>query len=340
MTKPTGSVYLDAPRRTRRPPVPRVSNARTVAGGLLVVIGLTGLTVATTATLLRVLVLEPDPVVDAFEAGFDDPEARAEIEGQIAMAIEDGFVGADLAEIADVWGVDIAAEARAVSGAVADDPAFRSAFTDLVTEVHRRALVERDESDLDLAPVSDAALVTIRRESSALAALIPDGSTLWTLGGDEIPDLTVVGTAFDRVLMLSLVASLGLAGAIAVHPRRHRVAVWVGRWFLISGLLAALLAIGLPPLAGHLTGWHTVETAVRSTTTRLLPPAGLAGMVGIGLVSFAALARRREARRVKREGANAALGWDEPAPWTHPQSPDLELAQRGLVDASRPLTNI
>ena len=341
MQKSTGSVYLDSSHsKSRRPLAPRVSRTRTVVGGVSMTIGLVGLTAAAVVTALHVLVFEPAPIVEAFEAGFDDPESRAEIEAQIATAIEDGFVGVDLAEVADVWGIDIAAEAAAVSGAVADDPVFRAAFTDLVTDVHRQAVVEHRDTDIDLAPVSDAALDRIRMESPVLAALIPEGSTLWQLGPDEVPDLTVATAAFDQALLLSLVAAAGVGVAVSVHPRRHRIAAWLGRWFLVTGLVTALLVVGLPPLAGELTGWHTVETAVRATTVRLLAPATTAGLAGVALVSFGAVARRREARQVKEEGAKAALGVNEPPAWSATTSPELDLARRGLVDVEHPLTNI
>ncbi len=173
MSQPSGSVYLDTPSRTtRRPPVPSVSVRRVFAAGICAVAGLLGLSAATTIVALRELILEPDQVLAAFEATLDDPTARAEIEEEVAAAIEGGFVGEDLALVAGIYGVDVAAEAERVSFEILDEPGFRTALTDLVTNVHSRAILEPIDDDIDLAPISDAVLAVIRRDAPDLAAIV------------------------------------------------------------------------------------------------------------------------------------------------------------------------
>ena len=73
---------------------------------------------------------------------------------------------------------------------------------------------------------------------------------------------------------------------------------------------------------------------------KLLAPAVLSGILGLGLTSFASVLRKRDRRRITDEGAAAALGYDEPPFWQQTPSPTLDLPSRGLVDAGHPLTNI
>ena len=138
------------------------------------------------------------------------------------------------------------------------------------------------------------------------------------------------------LLLVMLLIPVGFV----VHPHRHRMAAWVGRWLLVLGLVSGLAAVGLPYLAGSVTGYQGAAIAIRSISLRLLAPAAVTGIVGMGLASFGAVLKHREQRRVADEGAAAALGYDEPPLWPPSTSPKLDLASRGLVDANHPLTNI
>ena len=341
MLQHTGSVYLDTPARTsRRPPERAVNATRVMLAGLCAAIGLFGLTAATIIVGVRALVLEADPVLDAFEATLDDPLARAELEQEVATAIESGFVGIELTEIAEVYGLDVPAEAERVSSSVLDDPGFRAALNDVITDVHSRVVIEPAAGDIDLAPISDAVLAVIERVAPDLAAIIPAGSTLWTLDAGSIPDLTGPARILNRSLSAALIAIIGMPLAAALHPRRHRVAAWLGRWALTAALVGALAAVGLPYLGGRITGWSTVEVAIRASSLRLLAPAGIAGVLGMGLASLAAVAASRERRKVVEEGAAAALGVNEPELWQQSAQPAGDLPRRDLIDAGHPLTNV
>lgn len=342
MFQPTGSVYLDTPQQgSRRPPVPRVSATRVTVAGILAALGICGLSALVAVTGLRAVVLEPTPVLEAFEATLDDPAARTEVAEEVARGIEHSFVGDDLTEVAALYGMDVAAEARRVSKSVIADPAFRHEFLGLVTELHSRTfLTPGGADDVDLEPISQAVRDVIRREAPDLAAIIPAESTLWMLDAGTVPDLSGVVDALDRSRLAALAAAIALPLALVIHPRHHRVVSWIGRWALVTGLLGGISAIGLPYLAGRISGWSAVEVGVRSASVRLIAPAAVAGVIGALLVSFAAVAGRREARRVSEEGAKVALGWDEPEPWQQTAQPTLDLASRGLVDANHPLTNI
>jgi hypothetical protein len=143
-----------------------------------------------------------------------------------------------------------------------------------------------------------------------------------------------------RLMLLASCIALTLPLSMVLHPRRHLVVSWTGRWLLAAGLGAAVLAVALPHIGAALSGWTIVEVATRTASLRLLAPAGIAGISGMALVSVAGVARNRERRMVVDQGAAAALGVDEPALVTSTTPEELDFARRGLIDVSHPLTNI
>lgn len=338
----TGSVYLDRPIPTpnRRPPAPKRRLSRTTVASACLLIGLLTLSAAAVLAGLRSLVFDTDPWMTAFDETLDDPAARPEIEREVARGIEHGLVGAELAEDVAFFGFDVAAEAEAIAGIVLDDPAVRAELRLLLEDAHAQVLVERSGATLDLEPISAAVFAVVEREAPELASIVPAGATLWSIETDSLPDLTWTAGLTDRGVRSLALGGLLIPLGVIVHPRRHRAASWVGRSLLVGGLVAALTAVGLPYLAGAMTGWIAAEIVVRSITLKLLGPAAIAGIIGMGLVSFAAVMSHRERRRTADEGAAAALGYDEPAPWAQPGAPTLDLASRGLVDVNHPLTNI
>jgi hypothetical protein len=202
-------------------------------------------------------------------------------------------------------------------------------------------MVERETTALDLTALNDAVRAVIEANSPRLAPIIPPDAELWTIDRNSLPDFTAASDLAPRIRRDALLASLLLPIGLALHPRRHPLAAWVGRWIVGFGLICAIAAVALPYLIGELTGYRSAEIAVRSVSLKLLAPAVLSGIVGIGLTSFAGVLRKREQRRVADEGAAAALGYNEPPFWQQTSAPpSLDLSSRGLVDAGHPLTNI
>ena len=335
-----GSVYLDAPTRPPRIPNKPRGGVRTRGAALCVGIGVIAVTIAALATGLRLLVFDAGPPLRAFDSTLDDPIARDEIQREIAEGIENGLVGEELVAVAAAFEFDVAEEANRVSALVLDDEAVRAELQAIAGEIHSRVVVERDPAPVDLGPLSDAVRAAIEAESPELAAIILADATVWTIDGESLPDFTLVADLSDRSLRYALLASLLLPVGLTIHPRRHRMAAWVGRWTLGFGLICAITAVALPYLLGELTGYRSAEISVRDLSLRLLAPAVLSGILGLGLASFAAVLRKRENGRVAEEGATAAMGYDEPPLWPQTSAPTLELPSRGLVDAGHPLTNI
>lgn len=338
----TGSVYLDRPVATRDRPRgsrPRRAGRHTIATVLLF-LGLSALGMSVVSVGLQSVVLDADPWLDAFDDTLDDPVARPELEREVANAIARGLVGEELTEVAAIYGLDVVSESERIAGPVLDDPTVRSELRALLEESHRRLLVEPSEAPADLAPLSSAVLAVIERESPRLAEIVPADTALWTVDADTFPDLRWTTELADRFRSALPIGAVLVALAVLLHPHRHRTASWVGRALLVLGLVAALAAVGLPYLVGGITGWTTAEIAVRAMTLRLLAPAAIAGIAGMGLVSVGAFMGHRANGRVADEGAAAALGYDEPPLWPSPTSRQLDLAQRGLVDANQTLTNL
>ena len=342
MLQPTGSVYLDAPRSPSRRPAPApASGPRVAVAGVLATIGLLCLTVAALLGVFRVVLHDPDTVMGSIDQALDDPAGRADLEAEVAGAIDGTLFGEELSITLARYGIDVGAEADRIAPVVLDDPAFRNALTDLVIETHERVLLEPSDEPLDMTAITSAVRAIIVREVPEADAVLPDSSTLYIVTADQIPDLTGPIDLLDRAALAAAIGALFLPLAYLAHPERHRVVRWVGRWVLGLALAASIATLGLPWLASRVTGSELVEIAVRDLSARLLPPAAVLGIVAVGLIAAATALKNRGAPSVADVGVAAALGGlDDAWPIPTTSTQDLELAHRGLVDVSHPLTNI
>ena len=236
----------------------------------------------------------------------------------------------------DEFGVDV--EAEAVATELLDDDEFRAALHGLIDEVHHRMFVEPSSEPLDASELTNSMVAMVETRTAGLSLVLPEDPEVVTVDASSIPDLSGPITFLDQAVLAALAMGAALPLAYLVHGHRHRVLTWVGRWLLAFGLFMAVTAVGLPYLAGHLTGWSTVEAAVRSVSLRLLAPAVVAGIVGLALTSLGSVTKNRERRRNIDDGMTAALGVHEP-PAAEAFRP-LDLAHRGMADGSRQLTSI
>ncbi|MEM9466931.1 MAG: hypothetical protein AAGA90_16280 [Actinomycetota bacterium] len=341
MLQPTGSVYLDAPRPPSRRPAPEPTGPRVVVSAVLAAVGLVCLTIAATLGLFRALVHDPDTIMGSIDEALDDPAGRADFEAEIAAAIGGTMFGEELSQSLAAYGIDVDAEAERIAPMVLDDATFRAALTDLVITTHDRVVLESTDEPLDMTAITSAVRAIIVREIPEADAVLPASSTLYIVTADQIPDITAPIDLLDRAALAVAIGGLLLPLAYLAHPERHQVVRWLGRWLLVLGVVAGGAALGLPWMASRVTGSELVEIAVRDLSTRLLAPAAVAGIVGIGLVFTASMLRSRQPSSVADVGVAAALGGLDHA-WTIPttETKEMELAQRGLVDVSHPLTNI
>jgi len=307
---------------------------------LLGIVGITALTVALVLSATRVLIHDESTVVNAVNAALDDPAVRVELEYEVARAIEHDMYGQTLSRALKGYGIDIAGEASRIAPLVIDDPAFRAALSDLIAEGHRRILLEPSDQPLETAALTDAVRNIVSTEAPQIGSMLPPNGNLLQISGEQIPDLTSPVAHLDDFIVAIALAGLALPLAALVHPRRHRVMAWTGRWLLVMGLISGFTAVVVPYVAGRITGYSLVEVAIRNLSTRLLGPASIAGVVGMGLVSAASILQNRERFKTTDEGAAAALGVDEPELNVSLSSPELDLARRGLVDVNHPLTSI
>jgi len=338
MFEPTGSVYLDT-LQNRVSHVPEKRSPRVVAAGLFGIIGVTSMLLAALLAGAHYLLADSAPTVDAVDSAFVSPAARAELHREMSTAIVDRMVGPEVTAAVAKYGIDVAEEANLVVDQIIDDQAFRSAFDDFVVQVHDLVLVDSAGPEADMAPVTEAALTVINRDSPRLTVLVSPDTDLLAFDTSALPDLTSQMSLVDRLLLWALLGIVAIPVAAAIHPHRHRVLAWVGRAWLLTGLAAAGSTAMLPYLVGHITGWSTVEIATRAALIRYIVPASAIALVGLTAMTAAALWRHSDLTMTSREGATAALGISL-VPGPAPAHGLLDLAPHGLVDAGRPLTNI
>jgi len=338
MYEPTGSFYLDTPR-TQPSRKAKKRSPRVVAGSFLAVIGIASMLLAAVLAGLHFLVVDSSPTIAAVDSAFVSPAARAELHRELSSSIVDRMVGPEVGAAAAIYGIDVTQEADLVVDKIIDDPNFRSAFDTFVVQAHDQMLVDSAGPAANMSPVTDAALEVIHSASPRLSVLISPNSEILMFDTSSLPDLTTQVSLADRLLVYALLGMIAIPLAALVHPRRHRVLAWVGRAWLITGLASAAGTVVMPYLVGRLTGWSTVEIAIRAALIRYLVPASAVALVGLTAMTAAALWRHWEITRTSREGATAALGAGL-VPGSAPAHGLLDLASRGLVDAGRPLTNI
>ncbi len=340
MIQPTGSVYLDTPTPSRRQPTAPKRTPRVVLAGALMFIGFLGLTVGAVLVGAEIVLRNPASLANAVDASLDERLVQEEIEQELVEAIETSLVGTETTEAARVFGFDVQLEATRLAPIILADPDFRAELSALIIEGHQRILLEPRPDPINLQPLTDAVVAVVEAESAELARILPAGNLIVTMDEDSLPDLTSPASDLNRIVMAAFLVALAIPLAAIVHPRRHRVLAWSGRWLLTIGFAAGLVAVGLPYLASSLTGFVTLEMIIRGLTVRLLGPAAIAGVVGMALVSTASVLQSWERRRLADKGAEAALGVNEPALVAPSAKPQLDLTNRGLVDVNHPLTNI
>jgi len=338
MFEPTGSVYLDPPTTyaiPNRPPPRR----RILAARLLGFIGMTAMASAGFLAGVHYLIADPAPTAAAVNGALDSPIARAELHRELSTAIADGMVEADVSTAAAAYGIDVEAQALLVADAILDNPAFRTALDEFVIQVHDLVFVDADGPAPDATAVTDAALDVMKLRTPELADLVDPGKQVLTFDVGSLPDLTRPMHSARRALTIALIAMIAIPMAAVVHPHRHRVLAWVGRSWLVAGASVALATVVLPYLGGRVSGWTTVEVAIRAAVGRFLVPSSITALIGSALMTIAAVLKRRDQTKTSREGADVALGIGL-TPSRAPVRPSDDIASRGLVDAGHPLTSM
>ena len=126
-------------------------------------------------------------------------------------SVQHTFFSEELSITLASYGIDVGAEADRIAPVVLDDPAFRSALTDLVIETHERVLLEPSDEPLDMTAITSAVRATIVREVPGADAVLPDSSTLYIVTADQIPDLTGPIDVLDRAALTAAIGALLLA---------------------------------------------------------------------------------------------------------------------------------
>lgn len=340
MNQAIGSVYLDGPQPPRKAAPKALRGLRRTLAGLLALLGLAALSATAVLGGIHLLATNPDTIVEAANKTLDDPAVQQELQRELATAIESELVNVGMAQAAAARGVDVTEEALRLAPLILTDETFRRKLDAVIITAHDQILLNPSDEPMDLTALTLAATEVIERESTQLSQVLSPNGQLYDVTAGSLPDLTGPVSQFERALLVMALLTLSLPLAGLAHPHWDRVVAWVGRWALLAGLVAAFAAIASPKLAGSATGFHAAEVAVQTVSIRLLGPAALAGVIGMGLVSVASALAGRRRNETADHGAAHALGLNEPERFPMAQPPRLDLPDRELVDVAHPLTNI
>ena len=340
MNQPSGSAYLDAPQPVRKPAPQAGRDLRRTFAGWLTLVGLLALSASALLGGIHLVTTNPDTFVEAANKTLDDPVVQQELEFELASAIETRLVDLDLSPIATGIGFIIADEALRLAPIILADEAFRAELETIIITAHDQMLLNPSETPIDVTAMTKAVVDVIESESPQLAQMLPPDRQLYEITTDSLPDLTGPVSQLKRVLLLTALATLTLPLAGLIHPHFDRIFAWVGRWAILAGLVAALATIALPKVARAATDFRAAEVATQTIVTRLLGPAALAGMIGMGFVVVASSRAKRRHQETSDYGAAQALGLNEHEGFPMAHGNQSKLPQHDPVDVSHPLTNI
>lgn len=191
------------------------------------------------------------------------------------------------------------------------EPVFTRAFTGAVAAVHDH-VVRGEDAPLALDPLLVGQAVAAARGADTgppVALTLPD---------DRFPDVRGTVTRVGRGAVLLLVAGAGvLAAGVIASKRRARVAMRIGRWAIVTGLVAVVWCWAVPQLLLEpMGGWTAVLGIVIGIGEVLVVPALLTTLGGIALVlgahAWEVRDRRRALAHIPRHQGREA-GWVPPA---------------------------
>lgn len=274
-------------------------------------------TVAWSALVLRVTVLDADRLADSAEELLAAEQVRSvvggNLEDQLAPLLPAGT---------ETPGFDDAADATL------EDPQFIAAFSSALVALHENVFAGSDAPlVLDGGAVGAASANGLASVDPALAAQVPPGSRLDVpLTTVDPPDLSWITTVVTLVLVLGGIAAVTLlAVGLATTPHRAVPLRRIGRFALVLAVVQLLGAIILPSLLLLVFGSGWPEVGIRTWRAfawGLVIPAAVLAVVGAGCLVGA---------RVLRSGAGPAPTSPPPPKPAAPASPAVAPPPAGAV---------
>jgi len=281
----------------------------------LVGLGLLAATIAWSALVVRVTVLDADRLADSAEELLGAEEVRdavaGNLEDEIAPLLPAGT---------ETPGFDDATDATI------EDPQFVAAFSSALVTLHENVFAGSDAPlVLDSGAVGAASTNGLASVDPALAAQVPPGTRLDVpLTTVDPPDLSWVTTVVTLVMILGAVAAVGLlASGLATTPHRAVTLRRIGRFALVLAAVQLLVAVVVPSLLLLVLGSGWPEVGIRTWRAfawGLVIPAMVLTVVGGGCV-LGARALRRTTRSEPAAPSPGRVGSPPPAPAPSPAGP-------------------
>ncbi|MCZ7531430.1 MAG: hypothetical protein M5U31_14485 [Acidimicrobiia bacterium] len=279
-----------------------MSGVRRSAGSSFVVVGLLLATIAWSALVLRLTVLDASRLADSAEEVLRANEVRKALGGRLEE------------QLAPVVPLEAGTpEFAAVTDATLDDPRFISAFSASLVALHDRVF-QGSESSLILDPgaVGAASSDSLAAVDPSLAAQVPadlrPDVPLTTI--DDLPNLSWLSNLVTAVAILGGIGAVVLLTlGVTTTPHRRVPLRRIGRFALVLAAVQLLVALLVPSLLLLVFdgGWPEVGIrAWRAFAWGLVIPAAALGFVGAASLVIARSQARSPAHPAAAHGAPSA----------------------------------
>lgn len=277
-----------------------------VPARFLVTVGLVLVTLGAALGILEVTLTDRDALVARSDRILAQPPVREALAARLASTLAPPEPDPPPDRLGDP-NPALPLATRAVA-----EPVFARAFAGAVGTIHDR-VVRGEDVSLELDPLLVGQAVADARHDDGAPPLVG-----LVLDPDHFPDVRSSVTRLGRGAALLLVAGTGVlvAGVVASH-RRARVAMRIGRWAIVTGLVAVLWCWALPTLVLEpVGGWSAVVGIVVGVGDTLAVPALVVALAGAALVAGGHLWEVRERRRTLAtipHPRGREAGWAPPA---------------------------
>lgn len=307
---------------------------------LLVTVGLFAALFGYVGAIVRTIVLDPQPSIDAATIAVDDPKLHDDLAREINDAVIEQLIGTTTADGLRNFGVDVRADLAPIAEDLLDTPEFLTAYQRGVTAVHNRLFLDpTGATTIELTALADRARADAIAINPLYEMVFPDSGQLSIrIGSSSLPNLTWINRLFSPLRVAIALGGLALVAlGIVISPtKKHPLRLAGG----------AMLTLGACQLVACVVAGWLIDTAVNDTaiaeaaTTTVLPyltrPALAPTAMGIALILAAYRVAKFDDNQTNADGRSAFLtdGNGHPVAWASNAAYEPEVLRTAPANAT------